>query len=280
MSPAALAASVLVVSENDASREVAAELVEPFNKVKVKMKMAGAQAPATQCLLRTGPERNGCLAQAGETAFVDAVLLLSAKAAKGRTSVTFSLLSLEDGKLLKREVATGPSANLGQALKSVVGRLAKVVKPRGAAPVAKPEPKPEPKPDPVVVKPEPVRPVETPRVVETPRPDAPAQVNLEPEPPPATAAVANSSGSGLRTVAWMTTGAAIAAAGVASAFGILGLSARGQLDQNDNGLSMLSRSQADALAATANTHFSVALGAAIGAGLFGALSFIFWSQVP
>ncbi|MDX2012839.1 MAG: hypothetical protein SFW67_21755 [Myxococcaceae bacterium] len=284
----AMANSVLVVAENDLAREAAAELVEPFNKAKVKMKFAGPQAPATQCLLRTAGERPRCLAQAGETAFVEALLQVGAVASKGRTTLTFSLLSVDEGRLLKREVATGPSDNLGPALKPVAARLAKLIKPR-----AKTEPKPEPttKPDPVarpdpITKPEPVANVDpvTPGPTE-PRPsDAPKATSLEPQvtsPPPSVVDPAPAaSGGGLRAAAWTTTGLAVAAAGVAGTFGGLGLAARNELDRNEGGVSTLSRSEANTLAGQANTNLSVALGAGIGAGVLGVVSAILWSQVP
>lgn len=283
----ASATSVLVVADNDAARDVAGELVEPFGKAKVKMKVAGPQAPASQCLLRPSGDRNRCLAQAGETAFVDAVLELGATSSKGRTTVTFLLLSLDDGKLIKKEVATGPSANLGGALKPVIARIARLVKPRAA------EPKPEPvKPDPVkpepVVKGEPVKPDSVkPEPVKTqPEPvkqaDAPTKTTLEPVvvTPPESVVAPATKGSGLTVAAWTTTGLAVAAAGVAGTFGAMGLGARSQLDQNEAGISPLSRSQANAVAAQANTNFSVALGAGIGAGVLGVVSAILWSQTP
>jgi hypothetical protein len=281
----ALANSVLVVAENDLAREAAAELVEPFRRAKVKMKFAGPQAPATQCLLRPAGERARCLAQAGETAFVEALLQIGAVASKGRTTVTFSLLSLDEGRLIKREVATGPSDKLGAALAPVAGRLAKVIKPR-----AKSEPKPEPKPEPVArperpVKPEPVARAEP--TPDTPRPtpptDAPRATSLEPQatPPPASVVEpAPAPGGGLRAAAWTTTGLAVAAAGVAGTFGALGLTAQSELSRDEGGVSALSRSQANALAAQANTNYSVALGAGIGAGVLGVVSAILWSQVP
>lgn len=278
----ASATSVLVVAENDAARDVAGELVEPFGKAKVKLKVAGPQAPATQCLQRPSGDRNRCLSQAGETAFVDAVLQLGASASKGRTTVTFLLLSLDDGKLIKKEVATGPSANLGGALKPVITRIAKLVKPRPAEPKGDPVVKADPvksdpvvkadpvKTDPVKTQPDPVKP-----------PDAPTKTNLEPVVvTPPESVVAPAKGSGVTVAAWTTTGLAVAAAGVAGTFGAMGLGARSQLDANEAGISSLSRSQANALAGQANTNFSVALGAGIGAGVLGVVSAILWSQTP
>jgi hypothetical protein len=269
------ASSVLVVGENERGREVAAELSEPFGKQKVKMKVAGPQAPATQCLLRPGSERNLCLAQAGETAFVDAVLQVSAVATKGRTTVTFHLLSLERGQLLKREVATGPSNNLGKALGSVVVRLAKLIKPQ-AVPKASDRVDPEP----VAVGSQQIK---TTPVNTKPISDAPTKMVLEPEvlaPTPTLGAPVTRKGSGLTVAAWTTTGLAVAAAGVAGAFGGMGLGARGDLDKNEGGISALSRSQANALAGQTNTNFTVALGAGIGAGVLGVVSAILWSQTP
>lgn len=282
----ASATSVLVVAENDGARDVAGELVEPFGKAKVKLKVAGPQAPASQCLQRPSGDRNRCLSQAGETAFVDAVLQLGATTSKGRTTVTFLLLSLDDGKLIKKEVATGPSANLGGALKPVITRIAKLVKPRPSEP--KGEPKGDPgKTDPVksdpVVRAEPVKtePVKTqPDPVK--QPDAPTKTNLEPVvvTPPESVVAPAKAGSGVTVAAWTTTGLAVAAAGVAGTFGAMGLGARSQLDANEAGISSLSRSQANALATQANTNFSVALGAGIGAGVLGVVSAILWSQAP
>lgn len=281
----AFAASILVVPENDAAREVAAELADPFGKQKVKIKLAGPQAPATQCLNRSSPERNRCLAQAGQTAFVDAVLQIGALTKKGRTSVTFQLLSLDDGKVMKREVATGPASNLAGALRPVVARIAKLIKPRAAdkpdpkpEPVEpKPEPRPEPKPDP---KPDlPVKPEPAPTPLAS---DSPKATPLEPtdlaggndlvKPAP--------TGSGMVVAAWTTTGAAVASAAVAGTFGALGLSAKNELDRNEAGISPHTRGQANALAGQANTNFTIALGAGIGAGVLGVVSAILWSQTP
>jgi hypothetical protein len=86
--------------------------------------------------------------------------------------------------------------------------------------------------------------------------------------------------SGLTVAAWTTTGLAVASAGVAGTFGALGLSAKSQLDANEGGVSSLTRSQANALAAQGNTDFAVALGAGIGAGVLGVVSAILCSQTP
>ncbi|MDP3503260.1 MAG: hypothetical protein Q8S33_23200 [Myxococcales bacterium] len=275
----AAASSVLVVGENERGREVASELSEVFAKQKVKMKVAGPQAPATSCLFRPASERGRCFSQAGQTAFVDAVLQVGATTAKGRTTVTFQLLSLDDGRVIKREVATGPSNNLSKALAPVVSRLAKLIKPQGGGSKAPEKVEPEKTaPEPVVTAPEPVKttPVQT-------QPDVPKKTVLEPvvvAPPPSIVAPVEPKGSGLTVAAWTTTGLAVAAAGVAGTFGVLGLNARGELDTNEGGVSALSRSQANALAGQANTNFTVALGAGIGAGVLGVVSAILWSQTP
>lgn len=279
-SVSAAPSSVLVVGENEHGREVAAELSEPFSRQKVKMKVAGPQAPATSCLFRPASERGRCFSQAGQTAFVDAVLQVGATTAKGRTTVTFQLLSLDEGRLIKRETATGPSNNLGKALGPVVTRLAKLIKPQGGGskPPGKVEPE-KPEPEPVVVAPEPTKPTPTKTT-----PDAPKKTVLEPvvvtPPPSVVEPVTAKKGNGLTVAAWTTTGLAVAAAGVAGTFGGLGLSARGELDKNEGGVSALSRSQANALAGQANTDFTVALGAGIGAGVLGVVSAILWSQTP
>lgn len=277
------ASSVLVVSENESAREVAGELNVYFQKQKVKIKLAGPQAPATQCLGRSSSERPRCLSQAGQTAFVDAVLQLGATTAKGRTTVTFQLLSLDEGRLIRREVATGPSGKLGAALKNVVTRLSAAVKPR---PAPKPEVEPptleKPAPVPVVVTPPPREPPPPPTPVAA-APDAPRKPKLEPvvvQPPPSVVAPVEPSGTGLKVAAWTTTGLAVASAGVAGTFGVFGLNARTQLDAESGGVSSLSRSQANALAAQANRDFTVALGAGIGAGVLGVVSAILWSQTP
>lgn len=275
----AAASSVLVVGENERGREVASELSEVFAKQKVKMKVAGPQAPATSCLFRPASERGRCFSQAGQTAFVDAVLQVGATTAKGRTTVTFHLLSLDDGRVIKREVATGPSNNLGKALTPVITRLARLIKPQGGGSKAPEKVEPEKTtPEPVVTAPEPVKttPVQT-------QPDVPKKAVLEPvvvAPPPSIVAPVEPKGSGLTVAAWTTTGLAVAAAGVAGTFGVLGLNARGELDKNEGGVSALSRSQANALAGQANTNFTVALGAGIGAGVLGVVSAILWSQTP
>lgn len=271
--------SVLVVGENERGREVAGELSEPFAKQKVKMKVAGPQAPATSCLFRPASERGRCFSQAGQTAFVDAVLQVGATTAKGRTTVTFQLLSLDEGRLIKRETATGPANNLGKALGPVVTRLAKLIKPQANA--SKPPEKVEPEKtenDPVVIGPEPTKtsPAKT-------TPDVPRKTVLEPvvtTPPPSVVQPVSPKGSGLTVAAWTTTGLAVAAAGVACTFGGLGLSVRGDLDKNEGGVSALSRSQANALAGQANTNYTIALGAGIGAGVLGVVSAILWSQTP
>lgn len=278
----AYASSILVVPENETAREVAAELAEPFSKAKVKLKIAGPQAPAAACLPRTGSERNRCLAQVGQTSFVDAVLQLGASVKGNRVSVVFQLLSLDDGKLIKREVATGPSNKLAGALRPVVTRLAKAIRPRSAEPKPEPEPKPEVKP----VEPEKpeVKPVEPEVKPVEPKPlvsDAPKPTPLEPSKVASEPSVVESpraAGGGLTVAAWTFTAAAVASAAVAGTFGALGLGSKTDLEKNDAGISALSRSQANMLAAQANSHFSIALGAGIGAGVLGVVAAILWSQ--
>lgn len=272
-------ASVLVVGENQRAREVAAELSEPFATEKVKVKMAGPQAPATVCLLRSASERGRCLSHAGQTAFVDAVLQVGATTSRGRTTVTFQLLSLDEGHLIKREVATGPADNLGKVLATVVTRMAKLIKPLATGSQQPEKAQPErTEPEPVVSAPAPVK--TTPAKSTE---DAPMKTVLEPvvvAPPPSIVEPVAPKGNGLTAVAWTTTGLAVAAAGVAGTFGGLGLSARGELEKDEGGVSALSRSQANALASQANTNFTVALGAGLSAGVLGVVSAILWSQTP
>jgi hypothetical protein len=298
-SVSAAPASVLVVGENERAREVAAELSEPFATEKVKVKLAGPQAPATVCLLRSGSERGLCLSHAGQTAFVDAVLQVGATTSRGRTTVTFQLISLDEGHLIKREVATGPADNLGKVLAPVVTRMAKLIKPLATGSQqpekvqlekAQPEKvqleKAQPEkaqtertePEPVVSAPAPVK--TTPAKSTQ---DAPKKTVLEPvvvAPPPSIVEPVAPKGNGLTAAAWTTTGLAVAAAGVAGTFGGLGLSARGELEKDEGGVSALSRSQANALASQANTNFTVALGAGLSAGVLGVVSAILWSQTP
>ncbi len=283
-SVSAAPSSVLVVGENERAREVAAELSEPFAKDKVKVKVAGPQAPATVCLLRPASERGLCLSHAGQTAFVDAVLQVGATTSRGRTTITFQLFSLDEGHLIKREVATGPADNLGKALESVVTRMAKLIKPLATGSQQPEKAQPE-KAQPERTEPEPL--VSAPAPVKTTpaksTQDAPKKPVLEPvvvAPPPSIVEPVAPKGNGLTAAAWTTTGLAVAAAGVAGTFGGLGLSARGELEKDEGGVSALSRSQANALVSQANTNFTVALGAGLGAGVLGVVSAILWSQTP
>lgn len=274
----ARAASVLVVAENDLAREAASEMLEPFATLKLKVKLAGAQAPATQCLQKSPLERPLCLAQAGETAFVDAVLQIGATASKGRTSVTLSLLSLDDGKLIKREVVTGPSNKLGASLKVPSLRLGKLIRPASAPPVDVVPPSRPPKPDPV--KPEPVVVQEPVAPVERVRVDAPVEMKVTPTPAVVAPVVAEppAKGSGLRLAAWTSTGLAVVGTVAAVTFGILGATSSSTLDANEGGVSALTRSGANQLAQQANSQFTFSLATGIGAGVLAILSAILWSQ--
>jgi hypothetical protein len=274
----ARSSSLLLVAENETARDIATELVEPFTNAKVKVKVAGPQAPATQCLMKPLGERPRCLAQAGETAFVDAVLQLGATVAKGRTAVTFSLLSLDDGKLLKRETASGARSKLTSALKPVVTRLAKAFKPRAGANSSKETQSPKPEPAAaMVVRPEskPLPPAPAP---EEPRLTPLDSVVVEPT-SSATSAVATST-RGTKTGAWVATGLAGAAAGLSGVFAAWAMGIRANLDRNEGGVSALTRSQANALADQANTQLTVALIAAVTAGAVAVVAALLWSQTP
>lgn len=77
-----------------------------------------------------------------------------------------------------------------------------------------------------------------------------------------------------RAPAWIATGVAAAAAGVAVTFLVMGLQQKSTLDGAAPG--ELRHSQADAIAQQANTDLSVALGAGVGAAATGVLAGVLW----
>ncbi|MDP1827430.1 MAG: hypothetical protein Q8L48_29440 [Archangium sp.] len=106
--------------------------------------------------------------------------------------------------------------------------------------------------------------------------DAPRATTLEPVPRQEALVLPAAPASRSRAPAWIATGVAAAAAGVAVAFLAMGLQQKSTLDGAATG--ELRHSQADAIAQQANTDFSVALGAGVGAAATGVLAGVLWGS--
>ena len=268
LSAPTFAASVLVVCADEPSRNLKDDLTELLSSTKSVVKVAGPKAPATACLSQVGARRQECFATAGGAANVEAILLVSTSAKAGALTVTFEVLSATDGKQQRREVlrTSGPrfKAQAAPVLKRVI--LPVKHKPESVQ-VAK-------KADPLPVAPTPV--AEAQPVPDRPMAEVPLQPTMRERPldivtlPPPRASP--------KVGAWVATGGAVVAAGVAGTFGGLALINRGQLARSTDGVSPLTYSQAQSLQRTANLQLSVALGAAIAAGVSGGLAAVLWSR--
>ncbi|MBL9039694.1 MAG: hypothetical protein JNG84_14350 [Archangium sp.] len=264
------AAAVLVVSGDDASRNLKDDIAEVLAASQLVVKSAGPKAPATACL--TGGDA-ACFANAAQAAKIDALLVVKTVEKKGALTVTFELLAGATGALAKKETVKTPKARFKAASTPVLKRLAAVVgtlpkRPEPVAKPAEPEPKPEPKPvEPVAVAPKPVsdRPVETPL---TPRPADPQQPVI----------IGTDDSKSVPVAAVITTVVAVGAATTAGIFAGMGFNTRARLERAPDGVSPFTYSQAQTLQRDANTQLSIALGAAIGAGVTGALAGFLWSR--
>ncbi len=268
ISAPAFASSLLVVCADEASRNLKDDLTELLSSTKNMVKVAGPKAPATGCLSLTGTRRQECFATAGGAANVESVLLVSTSSKAGALTVTFEVLSATDGKQQRREVLRTSAARFKTQAAPVLKRVV-------TAPKRKPEGAAVPKketaaPPPVIAEP-------------TPEPvaDRPTAVALAPrvaEPAPELIETLPVSRSSPKVGAWVFTGTAVAAAGVAGVFGGLGVSNRATLGRTTDGVSPLTYSQAQALQRTTNLQMTVALSAAIAAGVSGGIAAILWSR--
>jgi len=268
ISAPAYSSSVLVVCADEPSRNLKDDLTEILSSTKNVVKVAGPKAPATACLSQSGARRQECFATAGGAANVESIVLVTTLAKAGTLTVTFEVLSATDGKQQRREVlrTSGPrfKAQAAPVLKRVILPVKR--KPDSASVVKKADP-PVVAPTPVAeTQPIPDRPMAS-VVLEPPAREPPPQI-VTPPPPRASPKVG----------AWVATGGAVVAAGVAATFGGLALANRGQLARSTDGVSPLTYSQAQSLQGTANLQLSVALGAAIAAGVSGGLAAVLWSR--
>ena len=280
VSAPASSASLLVVCADEAARNLKDDVSDIYSGTKTVVKMAGPKAPATACVSQTGVRRQECFAAAGGAANVESVLVISTAGQAGVLTVTFEVLSATDGKQQRREVLRTTTARFKTQAVPVLKRVA-------AAESGKKRPDPVP-----TKKPELVSATPTPTSVEPPvtdpapplaadRPLATALVeptSLEPSPDVVATAALTEAPPSSHTGAWVATGGAIAAAVVAGTFAGLGFSNQAQLMRTTNGVSPLTYSQAQAQQRTANLQLTVALGAAIAAGVSGGLAGFLWSR--
>jgi hypothetical protein len=263
------AGSLLVVCADEASRNLKDDITEVLLGAKTVTKVAGPKAPATSCTTVPASRKQECFATAGGAANVDALLLVTTSEKAGALSVTFELLSATDGKSVRREALRTTAAKFKAQAAPVLKRVISAASVKKAAPP----------PPPVIVKHESAIPEAMAAVEKTS--DRPVVRSLEPgpsEPVPQVVAAPVVTATDSHAGAWVTTGVAVVAAGVAGTFGGLGLSNRAQLGRTTNGVSPLSYSQAQALQSTSNVQLSVALGATIAAGVSGGVAALLWSR--
>lgn len=268
ISAPAFSSSLLLVCADEASRNLKDDLTEILSSTKNVVKVAGPKAPATGCLSLTGTRRQECFATAGGAANVESLLLVSTSNKAGALTVTLEVLSATDGKQQRREVLRTTTARFKAQAVPVLRRVITPVKRKPDSAVAKKEPPPTPLAEPTPPPSEPVA-------------DRPTAVALAPsvaEPKPQLIETLPPSRSSPKVGAWVFTGTAVAAAGVAGVFGGLGFSNRATLGRTTDGVSPLTYSQAQALQRTTNLQMTVALSAAIAAGVSGGIAAILWSQ--
>lgn len=282
--------TVLIVPEDDEARSLMEGLVEQLTKAEAQPKMAGGRSPAIACLKEKDvKKKDACLLESAGKANVEGVLLVRVTQWKGLYEANFTLTEVATKGKAFNEAFKAPKAKWAKFSVPVVKRLtvaiAKLKKVEGAPePVAvKPEP---PKPEPEPVKPEPVKPeppkpepVVVAKVEPTPATDTPVAHSLTPTPKPASARkdfMAEAPKS--TTAAWAVSGVAVVAAATAGTFAVLGNGARTELEQTNNGFANMSYRDAQAKQATANTDFTIAAAAGIGAALAAGAAAWLWSS--
>lgn len=267
----ASAASVLLVPVDEKARVLADDLVEPFGAAKLTVKMAGPGSPAVNCL--KAEARDGCLANIGEKAKVEAVFVVTGamKGAKG----TLTLEMIVDGKVLKKETTRVSKGKVKAQMRGPISALLKLIPKSEPIETPKVTVTENPK-EPVVVEP-PLRDADGPKVVvDAPKKTEPVvltptkQMDLEIAVPPLPPQKKSKAGAVIVTVL------AVAAAGTAATFAGLGFSGKGQLETLNGGQSNLSYADAVALRDTSNMELTVALGTGIGAGVAGVVAGILW----
>jgi hypothetical protein len=313
----AWATSLLVVPRTEAARPTCESLLEVFSAQKMTVKMAGPKSAAVSCLGKAAAERPACFLDAQAKARVDGIVLVSAAKKDGQVVVTMELLSKVTGKVNATQKVKAPPPMLKAKANVPVQRLVVEMLVEGGpakaggaveplepkddelAPLSLGTPTPaaeEPKgaaegprePEETAVRDEPkvtaVVPSEPPPEVkvqpaEPPKPvtDAPKAVALVPAVTDAPVVVAPGPAKGPNVPAIVLTGAAVAAATAAALFGGMALSSKAQLESAPNGISPLSYEQAVALQRSANTHFTIALGAGIGAGVCAGVATYLWA---
>lgn len=266
---------MLLVPVDDKARQLADELIDPFDANKLTVKMAGPGSPAVSCL--KDANRDACLGNIGEKAKVVAVFVVTGAMKGGKA--TLGLEMLKQGVVVKKENTKVTKGKLKQQMKGPIASLLKLLpaSDTSATPTEAPKvtvtetPKEENPYDEPVRQPDPPEQVDAPKKVEPVAlvPAQPAdQLELKTAPPKPLKKV--------KVGAWLVTGLAIAAAGTAATFGGLGLANKGRLETVNEGVSTLSYNEALELQNTSNTQLSVALGTGIGAGLAGVAAGILW----
>jgi hypothetical protein len=301
----AWATSLLMVPQSEASRPVCESLVEVFTAQKMTVKMAGPKSTALACLSKPQAERGACFLDSATKSRVDGIVLISATKKGANVALTMELLSKKTGTTRATQKVKAPQKSLKAKANLPVQRLVVEmlledgpgtgtggavasldegpVEDDELAPLTtvgttatSPEPAPiEPKP-PVVEKPV-EKPAEVAHVA-TPPADAPKNVTLTPPVQDTPVVVAPGPSKGANVPAIVMTGVAVAAAAAAGIFGAMAMSSKGQLENAPGGVSSLSYSEAQALQSSANTNFTIALGAGIGAGVAAGVAGYLWAR--
>lgn len=293
------ATSLLMVPRTEASRPVCENLVEVFAAQKLTVKMAGPKSTAVACLAKPQAELGPCFLEAAKKSRVDGIVLINATKKGADVALTMVLLSKQTGAPRATQKLRAPAKTLKAKATVPVQRL--VVEmlmeddPRrtggGAVAALDDEPTDEdelaPLPDLGATKPapekaaEPVAPPQPERpvvVAVAPPADAPTRVELTPPALEVPVVVAPGPSKGPNVPAIAVTGVAVAAAAAAGIFAGLAMSSKGQLENAPGGLSPLSYSEAQALQSSANTQFTIALGAGIGAGVAAGVAGYLWAR--
>ncbi|MEW5742192.1 MAG: hypothetical protein AB1938_24970 [Myxococcota bacterium] len=298
----AWATSLLIVPRTEAARPTCESLVEVFSAQKMTVKMAGPKSAAASCLGKPAGERPACFLDAQAKSRVDGIVLISATKKGQQVAVTMELLSKVTGKVNATEKVKAPVKALKAKANTPVQRL--VVEmlvedgpSKGGAPVVGAEAGDEEELAPLPTMKGPTPPPEEPKVAVVLPVEPPPEVKAEvkpPEPPkpvtdvPKAAAlvpavkdtpvlVAPGPAKGPNVPAIVLTGAAVAAATAAALFGGMALSSKAQLESAPGGISPLSYEQALALQNSANTNFTIALGAGVGAGVCAGVATYLWA---
>lgn len=260
-SSAHAATTALVLAQSAEARDAAQDVSAQLGRQGIGAQVTGA---GRACGDLEGKPHLECLADVAQTAWVDAVVVVSVAGTKDKGAVVLEAVGRKSRKLLLEASVSGSAEELDLLVKDAVMKISAAIKASvraTAAPAAAVAPKPSapaPAPSPHAPEVDAAFAAQDPALVPKPVAEAPAPTvpALADPPPPA---------KKTNVAAWTATGATLVSLGVAVAFGAMTVSERAQLTAANpiTRISPYSYEQARQLRDASNLHMGVAIGTAV-----------------